>query len=46
MLWEVERIASVASTIPHVILIGVKDRKNRKVLAASTLSDRKRYAPV
>lgn len=42
-LWELEKFAPVKTSIPHVKLVGVRDRTACKVVAASTLVEGRQF---
>ena len=43
LLWELERFASVTTSIPHVRLVYPGDRTIHKIIATSVLMDRRRF---
>lgn len=45
-LWQVEKMAPVASAIPHVTMVGVDDRSTQKIIAQSALMDHRLFVPV
>jgi hypothetical protein len=46
MTWEVDKLVEVATTIPHVKIVGINDRYTNKIIAASVLLDQRRFQAV
>lgn len=43
LLWEVETLSDLATSIPHVKMVGVGDRSVTKIIAKSVLLDQSRF---
>ena len=46
LVWEVERLCDVSTSIPHVKMVGVGDPTSVKVIAQSVLMDQSRFQAV
>ena len=43
LLWEVDMLSDLSTTIPHVKMVGVGDRSVTKIIAQSVLLDQSRF---
>lgn len=43
LLWEVDMLSDLSTSIPHVKMVGVSDRSTSKILAQSVLLDQSRF---
>lgn len=43
LLWEVETLSDLSTSIPHVKMVGVGDRSVTKIIAKSVLLDHSRF---
>jgi len=46
MVWQLEQNVRVNTSIPHVKLVGIKDRTIHKIIATSVLFDRNCFAAI
>lgn len=46
LLWEVETLGDLSTSIPHVKMVGVSDRSTTKIIATSVLLDQSRFQVV
>ena len=43
LLWEVDALSDLSTSIPHVKMVGVSDRSVTKIIATSVLRDQSRF---
>jgi len=43
LLWEVDMLSELSTSIPHVKMVGVRDRSTTKIIARSVLLDQSRF---
>ena len=43
LLWEVDALSDLSTSIPHVKMVGVSDRSVTKIIAVSVLLDQSRF---
>lgn len=43
LLWEVQTLSDLSTSIPHVKMVGVGDRSVTKIIAKSVLLDQSRF---
>lgn len=43
LLWEVDALSDLSTSIPHVKMVGVGDRSVTKIIAQSVLLDQSRF---
>lgn len=43
LLWEVDMLSDLSTSIPHVKMVGVSDRSTSKIIAQSVLLDQNRF---
>jgi len=43
LLWEVDMLSDLSTSIPHVKMVGVSDRSTSKIIAQSVLLDQSRF---
>lgn len=43
LLWEVDMLGDLSTSIPHVKMVGVRDRSVTKIIATSVLRDQNRF---
>lgn len=43
LLWEVDTLSDLSTSIPHVKMVGVSDRSVTKIIAQSVLLDQSRF---
>jgi hypothetical protein len=43
LLWEVETLSDLSTSIPHVKMVSVRDRSVTKIIAKSVLLDQNRF---
>lgn len=43
LLWEVDTLSDLSTSIPHVKMVGVSDRSVTKIIAQSVLFDQNRF---
>lgn len=43
LLWEVDALSDLSTSIPHVKMVGVGDRSVTKIIAKSVLLDQSRF---
>lgn len=43
LLWEVDTLSDLSTSIPHVKMVGVGDRSVTKIIAKSVLLDQNRF---
>ena len=43
LLWEVDMLSDLSTSIPHVKMVGVSDRSTTKIIARSVLLDQNRF---
>lgn len=46
LVWELDKLLELSTAIPHVKMVGLKDRSESKIIAASVLRDQRLYQAV